>query len=407
MASASTATSSTTASVARHADRRVSSKTSALGSARLLLARPFALLWSSLNSSPFTLLVEAADQHAFHLEVFLDAVLRALAAEARVLHAAKRRDLGRDDAGVRADDADLHLFRDAEDAADVAAVEVAGEAELGVVGELDHLVLAFEANEWRHRAEGLFVGNDHLGRDVRDHGRLEEEAAARMSFPSENHPCTLAERIGDARLALLPALLVDQRSDHHARLGAGAYLEAFHLLGELGGELVVAGGLHVDAVRADAGLARVAVFRGECAFHRRVEVGVVEHDEGRVAAELERELLDGVRALAHEHAASLGRAGERELAHRPVRAPLIADGLRVAGKDVDDAFGDARAFGKLRERERGKRRLSGGLDDKGAAGRERRAGLARDHGVWEVPRRDERAASDRLLHDDDALVRPR
>src|SRR4051812_13252183 len=202
MASSSTATSSTTASVARHADRRVSSKTSALGSARLLLARPFALLWSSLNSSPFTLLVEAADQHVFHLEVFLDAVLRAFAAEARVLHAAERRHLGRDDAGVRADDADLHPFRDAEDAADVAAVEVAGEAELGVVGELDHLVLALEADERRHGAEGFLEGHDHVRRDVRDHRRLEEQAAARMSFPSQNYFCALAERIGDVRLHL-------------------------------------------------------------------------------------------------------------------------------------------------------------------------------------------------------------
>jgi hypothetical protein len=35
------------------------------------------------------------------------------------------------------------------------------------------------------------------------------------------------------RLDFLQALLVDQRPDHHARLGSRADLEAFDLLGEL------------------------------------------------------------------------------------------------------------------------------------------------------------------------------
>src|SRR5207237_364597 len=56
------------------------------------------------------------------------------------------------------------------------------------------------------------------------------------------------------------------------------------------------------------------------------------------------------------------------------------------------------------ERERGIGRLAGRLDHHRAAGRERGPGLARDHGVGEVPRRNQRAHADRLLHDEDALV---
>src|SRR5436309_6177673 len=89
MASVSTARSSSTARLARHTERRVSSWTSDFGSA---------LRKSSLNSSPFTLLVEATDQDVLHFEVFLDAVLRAFAAEAGLLDAAERGNLGRDDA---------------------------------------------------------------------------------------------------------------------------------------------------------------------------------------------------------------------------------------------------------------------------------------------------------------------
>ena len=67
--------------------------------------------------------------------------------------------------------------------------------------------------------------------------------------------------------------------------------------GQLRGEGVVDAVLHQDAVGADAGLAGVAVLGGDRALDRGVEVGVVEHDEGRVAAELQRDLLDRAGAL--------------------------------------------------------------------------------------------------------------
>ena len=75
----------------------------------------------------------------------------------RLLEAAEGRHLGREHALVDADDAGLERLGDAEHPADVAGVEVAGEAVLGLVGEPDHLVLVLEAEERRHRAEGLLV----------------------------------------------------------------------------------------------------------------------------------------------------------------------------------------------------------------------------------------------------------
>src|SRR5690348_2225936 len=96
IATAMITTSERMASEARHPERRVSSRTSALGSA---------LRKSSLNSSPFTLLVEPADQDVFDLQVFLEAVLRSLATQSRLFNTTERRDLGGDDADVGADDA--------------------------------------------------------------------------------------------------------------------------------------------------------------------------------------------------------------------------------------------------------------------------------------------------------------
>src|SRR5580765_4271266 len=75
--------------------------------------------------------LDAAQAQVFDLDVVVDAVARALAAEPRLLHAAERDFRGRDQAGVDADHAVLERFADAEDAADVAAVEITREAELG------------------------------------------------------------------------------------------------------------------------------------------------------------------------------------------------------------------------------------------------------------------------------------
>ena len=106
--------------------------------------------------------VEPTHQHVFDLDEFLDAVVRTFAAEARLLHATERRQLGRDGAGVDADHAVLEPLTDAPDAADVARVEICGEPELGVVGKIDRLPLVLEAIERRHRAESLFFCDEHV-----------------------------------------------------------------------------------------------------------------------------------------------------------------------------------------------------------------------------------------------------
>src|SRR5581483_8631319 len=79
-------------------------------------------------------LFHAADAEVFDFEVVLDAVLRSLAAEAGFLDAAERRDLGRDEAGVGADDAVLETLGDLEQTRDIAGIEVARQPELGIVG---------------------------------------------------------------------------------------------------------------------------------------------------------------------------------------------------------------------------------------------------------------------------------
>src|ERR1700728_132006 len=55
--------------------------------------------------------------------------------------------------------------------------------------------------------------------------------------------------------------------------------------------------LHQDAVSCDASLTSIAIFGRQRALDRTVKIGVIEHDERRVAAKLHRGLLHRAGAL--------------------------------------------------------------------------------------------------------------
>ena len=183
-----------------------------------------------------------------------------------------------------------------------------------------------------------------------------------------------------------------------------AHVKLRHGLGEFGDEGVVDLVLGVDAVGADAGLAHVAEFRHDRALDRGLDIGVVEHDERRVAAEFEPDLLHRARRLAHEELADLGRAGEADKAHCGVLAHRLADRRRVAREQVQHARRDAGAERQFAEGEGRQRGLGRGLGDRRAADRQRRRELAGDHGGGKVPRRDRGDDAYRLLEDDDARI---
>jgi ribose-phosphate pyrophosphokinase len=83
-----------------------------------------------------------------------------------------------------------------------------------------------------------------------------------------------------------------KRALGHAIFKAVTHLHEFDLGRELRHKRVVDAGLHIKAVGTDAGLAGVAVFAGHGAFDGAVNVGVVKHDEGGIAAQLQGQLFD-------------------------------------------------------------------------------------------------------------------
>ena len=164
--------------------------------------------------------------------------------------------------------------------------------------------------------------------------------------------------------------------------------------------LVVLRGRHEHPRPGGAGLAAVDEAVGQADLDGLAEVGVVEHDERALAAQLERHLLDGVGGDRHDALARGGRAGERDHVDVGVRGDRLADDRAEAGDEVEDAGGQADLLEDLGQRVRRQRRDLGRLQHDGAAGGQRRGDLG-DHLVQRVvPRRDGADDADRLLDDE-------
>ena len=139
-------------------------------------------------------------------------------------------------------------------------------------------------------------------------------------------------------------LLVDERALVSGAGQAIAHAQTAHCRRELFREGIVDAGLYKQAVGANAGLPRVAVLAGHGALHGGVEIAVIEDDEGCIAAEFERQLLQLRRALGHQLDAHGGGAGKGDLAHGGVRGHLAPNLGGRAGDDTEQALRQTSAF---------------------------------------------------------------
>jgi hypothetical protein len=216
---------------------------------------------------------------------------------------------------------------DAEGAAEILRVEIGGQSERRVVGHRHDLVLGLEAIDRRDRTEGLLIGHQHLGGDAREHGRLVEGAAQRMALAAD-HDLSRHER-RHRRHGARPSrcALVDQRALHDADLDAVADLHLRDLAGEFRDELVMDAVLHEEAVGADAGLAHVAVLRGDRALTAASMSASSKTMKGALPPSSSPTFFTVEARLLHQQLADRRRAGEADEAHGRVAGHHAADRL--------------------------------------------------------------------------------
>jgi hypothetical protein len=166
--------------------------------------------------------------------------------------------------------------------------------------------------------------------------------------------------------------------------------ERTRLLGEGGDEVALETLGDEDAVDGDADLAHVRVAASHRRRHDRVEIGVVEHDERRLSAQLEREPLDVASGQPH-HAATGGRgAGDGDLAADRVGDELVADLAAGADDEVERPRWQSRVGEAANDVGGRQRRATGRLRDDGAACGERRRDFPAEQVDRVVPRHDRR-----------------
>ncbi len=147
----------------------------------------------------------------------------------------------------------------------------------------------------------------------------------------------------------------------------------------------------------DAGLAGGREDSRHHAFHGLIEIGVVENNIGRFAAELERHVLDAARGQPIDMLARLIAAGEGDLGDVLVRDQRLAHFVAEAGDDVDNARRKARLLEQLAERERRDRGKFRRLPHHGVARGQRRRQFPCRQQQRRVPRRDGGHDAQRLL----------
>ena len=135
---------------------------------------------------------------------------------------------------------------------------------------------------------------------------------------------------------------------------------------------VMQGPLDHQARAGRADLTGVGRQRLQRAGDGRLEIGIGEHDDRRLATELQRHGGHGLRGRRHHQAAGLERSGEGDMGDPGVAGQRRARRLAEAGNDVADTGRQAGLVQQLGQGQGRQRRLLGRLDHGRVAAGERR-----------------------------------
>src|ERR1700685_1191442 len=156
---------------------------------------------------------------------------------------------------------------------------------------------------------------------------------------------------------------------------------------------------HAQPRSRNAGLPVIQVAGVDGHRDRRGEIGVVQNDVRRLAAEFQRQALHRVQGVLRDQFSDLRRTGERDLLNVGTFRQLRPDDLTEAGHEIDNARRQTGFMKCVHQHFRLHRALLAGLDDNSASGSDCRSHLDRDRTGARIPRR-KYAHHARRFHDD-------
>jgi hypothetical protein len=130
---------------------------------------------------------------------------------------------------------------------------------------------------------------------------------------------------------------------------------------------VINAGLDVKPIRAHARLTGVAVFGYNRPFNCSIEIGVVENNKGRVAAEFQGKLLDRGGTLLHEQASDFRGTRKGNFGYIGIGGQFPPNLLGTTGQNVEDSCRNPSAFRQHSKRQGRKGCRCGGSRNHGAS----------------------------------------
>ena len=215
------------------------------------------------------------------------------------------------------------------------------------------------------------------------------------ALPPASTSAPLADGVGDVALDLGELVGADQRAHVLEEGQARAEPHGAQRLREPRREHVVHGGVHVHALDADAELPAVGGDAAHGAGHGAPQAGVGQHQQGVLAAELHRAVLEPLGGQRRDLAAGRRRAGEHEVVGAVDER--LAELGAAPGDDLQESAREPRLFEQPRGPQRRERRQGVGLDDHAVAGHERRDGVADGERERVVPRGDDADHAARVM----------
>src|SRR5438105_8391788 len=293
---------------------------------------------------------------------------------------------------------------DAVRATEILAPHVAAQAVLDIVGLGNGVGFVAEGDAARHGYEDLLLRNTQAIVNVPKDGLPHIVAGAyrgwqlgrvgRALEAAAKQRCTFVRACNDVAADFGQVILADHRTNERSLIEWVADTDAPRAFREPGREIGVDGPLHQNARAGGAALTVVREDHEERSIERTREIGVLEHHERALAAQLHTELLES--RAPDDPIARYGRAGEGDCAHLRMLAERLTGVLAGPVHHIQDAAGNSGLEREIPEARRRDGRELAHLQHRGVAEGERRGDLPGGRHERHVPGRDQRAHADRL-----------
>src|SRR5579862_8182702 len=267
---------------------------------------------------------------------------------------------------------------------------VSDEPEFRVIGDFNSFGFRLVRQYRQDRSENLFLRDPHVACDVGEHGGFDEISIlkpGRMTFPADNEFRAFLDARLDVFLNALILLYAGQGAESHILVSWIADLDLFDGRSHQSLHFAQPVFRHDQARSRDAGLTVVQVTGCDCHRDGSGEIGVVQNDVRRLAAEFQRQALHRVQGVLRDQFSDLRRTGERDLLNVGTFRQLRPDDLTEAGHEIDNARRQTGFMKSVHQHFRLHRAHLAGLDDNGASGSDCRSHLDRDRTGARIPRR--------------------